>query len=92
MQLREPRFSQEQFARYGQAIYEKRLRQQVEQSNSGRIMAIDVETDELEMGTTCLLPSAQLLARRPGAQLWFVRSGTGRHTGSANRMPVVRYD
>ena len=47
---RQPRYSKEEFARRGQAIYEKRVGPQVEEYNRGKIVAIDVETGEFEVG------------------------------------------
>ena len=44
MGVRQPRYSKEEFARRGQAIYEQRVKPQVEEGNSGRIVAIDIET------------------------------------------------
>ena len=79
---RQPRYSKEEFARRGQAIYEKRVRRQVEEGNSGKIVAIDVETGEIdvetgefEMGEDTLAACDQLLARCPDAQPWLVRIG-----------------
>ena len=75
MGVRRPRYSKEEFAQRGQAIYEKRVRPQVEEGNSGRIVAIDIETGKFEMGDDTLAASGQLLARCPGAQPWVVRIG-----------------
>ena len=44
MGVRQPRYSKEEFARRGQALYERRVRPQVEEGNIGRIVAIDIET------------------------------------------------
>ena len=49
MGVRQPRYSKEEFARRGQAIYEQRVRPQVEEGNIGRIVAIDIETGEFEV-------------------------------------------
>ena len=75
MQAREPRYSKEEFARVGQTIYEQQVRRQVEEGNSGRIVAIDIETGEFEVGDDTLAASEQLLARCPRAQPWLVRIG-----------------
>ena len=47
MKVRQPRYSKEEFAR--QAIYEQQVRAQVEEGNSGKIVAIDIETGEFEV-------------------------------------------
>jgi ABC-type metal ion transport system substrate-binding protein len=39
--VRQPRYSQEEFAQCGDALYESEVRQQVEEGNHGRIVAID---------------------------------------------------
>lgn len=70
-----PRYCKEQFARRGQKIYEERVRPQVEEGNRGRIVAIDIETGEFEMGDDTLATSCRLLERCPGAQPWLVRIG-----------------
>ena len=61
MGVRQPRYSKEEFARRGQALYEQRVRPQVEEGNSGRIVAIDIETGEFEVGTTRLPPLTNFL-------------------------------
>lgn len=75
MGRRQPRYSKEEFARRGQAIYEQRVRPQVEEGNRGRIVAIDIETGEFEVGDDTLAASGQLLVRCPEAQPWLVRIG-----------------
>jgi hypothetical protein len=54
MAVRQPRYSKEEFARRGDEIYESQVRQQVEEGNHGKIVAIDIETDN---GTPpCIVP------------------------------------
>ena len=68
--MRQPRYSKEVFAQRGEAIYEQYVRPQLKESNSGRIVAFDVETGEFEVGDDTLTASKQLLARCPDAQTW----------------------
>ena len=75
MKVRQPRYSKEEFARRGQTIYEQRVRPQVEEGNSGRIVAIDIETGEFEVADDPLAASDQLFARCPDAQPWLIRIG-----------------
>ena len=75
MGVRQPRYSKEEFARRGQAIYEKRVRPQVEEGNTGRVVAVDVETEEFEVADDPIAASDRLFARCPDAQPWLVRSG-----------------
>ncbi|PSB04659.1 hypothetical protein [Merismopedia glauca] len=75
MTLRQPRYSKEEFARRGNEIYETQVRQQVEEGNYGKIVAIDIETGAFEVADELLAASKHLLARSPDAQTWFVRIG-----------------
>ena len=40
MTVRQPRYSNEEFARRGDEIYESQVRSQIEEDNHGRIVAI----------------------------------------------------
>jgi hypothetical protein len=75
MAVRQPRYSKEEFARRGDEIYESYVRQQVEEGNYGKIVAIDIETGAFEVADELLAASKHLLARLPDAQTWFVRIG-----------------
>jgi hypothetical protein len=72
---RKPRYSKEEFARRGAMIYETQVRQQVEEGNHGKIVAIDIETGAFELAKDSLTASDRLLAQYPDAQIWFVRIG-----------------
>ena len=78
MPVRQPRFTKEEHARLGTALYEQRVRPKVEVGNHGKIVAIDVETGEFEVADQTLAAAERLLARCPDAQIWFVRI---RHRG-----------
>jgi hypothetical protein len=41
MTVRQPRYSKEEFAQRGDALYETQIRSQVEEGNHGKIVAID---------------------------------------------------
>lgn len=69
------RYGKEEFARRDQAIYEKRVRPQVEEGNTGRVVAIDVETEAFEVADDPIGASDRLFARFPDAQPWLVRIG-----------------
>ena len=93
MEMRQPRYSKEEFARRGQALYERQVRPQVEASNIGRIVAIDIETGEFEIGDDALAasdrPSLRVVPRRS-------RGWCGldivRYTASGTLTPVVCHD
>jgi hypothetical protein len=72
---RQPRYGKEDFARRGNEIYEKQVRSRVEQGNRGKVVAIDIETGEFEVGEDTLAACGSLLARVPDAQIWCVRVG-----------------
>jgi hypothetical protein len=73
--VRQARYSKEEHARRGNELYEQTVRRQVEQIHRGRIVAIDIETGEFELGDNTLAASEKLLARSPDAQIWCVRIG-----------------
>jgi len=75
MAVRQPRYSKEEFARRGDEIYESQVRQQVEEGNHGKIVAIDIETGAFEVADEILPATDQLFERFPDAQPWIVRIG-----------------
>lgn len=87
----QPRYSKEEFARRGDAIYEHELRPIVEMGNEGKFVAIDIETGAYEVDSNELAASDRLLARVPNAQIWLRRIGSRhtRHFGSYPRSPAA---
>lgn len=75
MAVRQPRYSKEEFAKRGAALYESEVRAQVEEGNHGKIVAIDIETGIFEVADDIVTASDQLLTRLPDAQTWFIRIG-----------------
>ena len=75
MTVRQPRYSKEEFARRGNEIYESQVRQQVEESNHGRLVAIDIETGAFEVADTPIEAVDRLYERYPDAQPWVIRIG-----------------
>lgn len=75
MNLRHPLHSKEEIARRGSEIYELKVRHKVETGNKGKIVAIDIETEEFEIAEDILPASDRLLTRHPNAQIWFVSIG-----------------
>jgi peptide subunit release factor RF-3 len=75
MKVRQPRYSKEEFARRGDEIYETQVRPQVEESNHGKIVAIDIETGAFEVADEILIATDRLFERIPDAQPWIVRIG-----------------
>jgi hypothetical protein len=72
---RQPRYSKQEHTRRGKEIYERDLRAHLEPGNEGKIVAIDVDTKEYEVGENVISATRRLLDRLPGAQIWCVRVG-----------------
>jgi hypothetical protein len=70
-----PTYSKEEHARLGNEIYERDIAPQVESTNRGRIVAIDVVSRAFEIADRGLDAANRLLARFPNAQIWCVRIG-----------------
>ena len=75
MAVRQRRYSKEELARRGQELYEASIRQQVESGNTGKIVAIDIETGAFEVADHVLPATNQLFERYPDAQPWGIRIG-----------------
>jgi hypothetical protein len=76
MALRKPRYSPEEFARRGDEIYETRVRPRAEADHDGKIVAIDLETEDFEIDSCEIDACARLEARNPDAQIWITRIGS----------------
>jgi hypothetical protein len=72
---RHPRYSKEEHSQLGKRIYEETLRARLEPESAGKIVAIDVDTQEYEVGETVISASRRLLDRLPNAQIWCIRIG-----------------
>ncbi len=70
-----PRFSRDEIARRGEEIYDRSVRQKIEENADGKIVVIDVETGDYEVGDTTLQGADRLLAVRPDAALYSLRVG-----------------
>ena len=77
MTVRQPRYSKEEFARRAKAIHETKIRPQVESTNRGKIVAIDIETGEYEMDADQMAACDRLHARLPDAQTFCMKIGEG---------------
>jgi hypothetical protein len=71
-----PDLSSEEIARRGKEIYDNRIRPQVEtENNIGKLVSIDVETGQYEIGEDLVVTSRRLQAKDPGAAIWTERIG-----------------
>lgn len=75
MAVRQRRYSKEELAQRGQELYESGIRQQVEAGNTGKIVAIDIETGAFEVADHVLPATKQLFMRYSDAQPWVIRIG-----------------
>jgi hypothetical protein len=75
MAAAQPRYSMEEFARRGDALYESKIGPLVEPGNKGKFVVIDIETGEYEVDEDELKASDRLLKRVPTAQIWLRRIG-----------------
>ena len=76
MAIRQPRYSKEEFAQRGDALYESEVRAQVEEGNHGKIVAIDIETGSFEVDTSEIAACDRLETSHPDAQIWMIRIGS----------------
>jgi hypothetical protein len=67
MTVRWPRYSKEEFAQRGNEIYGAQVRQQFEEGNHGKIVAINIETGAFESADELLAASRCLLERSPAS-------------------------
>jgi hypothetical protein len=75
MAIRQRRYSKEEMAQRGQALYEAGIRQQVEAGNEGKIVAIDIETGVFEVDENIVPATNRLFEQYPEAQPWVIRIG-----------------
>ena len=76
MAILQPAYSKEEFARRGDEIYESQVRSQIEESDRGKIVAIDLETGDFEVDASEITACDRLEARHSDAQIWIIRIGS----------------
>ncbi len=69
------RYSKEEFARRGDALYETRVRPRLDPGDEGKFVAIDIETGDFAIDADELKAGNKLRKRIPDAQIWMVRVG-----------------
>ncbi len=75
MGITKRRYSKEDFARRGGAIYEKDVRPQLKADDHGKFVAIDIKTREYAIDADELKACQKLRKRIPDAQIWMERIG-----------------
>ena len=69
------RYPKEEFARLGDAIFEKDVLPHLKSRDKGRFVAIDIETGDYEIADERMTASQNLRARLPDPQIWMMRVG-----------------
>jgi len=69
------RHTMEEFARLGDDAYDRVVRPTLRPEDEGRIVAIDIESGDFEIGDDEVTVADRLVERRPDAGVWLVRVG-----------------
>ena len=70
------RYSKDEFARRGDAMYESAVRPRLGADDDGKFAAIDIESGAYEIDADELAACDRLRAHVPDAQIWMVRIGS----------------
>ena len=70
------RYSKEEFARRGDAMYDTAVRPHLKAEDTGKFAAVDIESGMYEIATSGLEACEKLRRRAPRAQIWLVRVGS----------------
>jgi hypothetical protein len=70
-----PRYSKEEIARRGDAIYQEKILPKLTTKDRGKFLAIDIETGEYEISRSEMKAGDKLRARLPEVQIFMVRVG-----------------
>ena len=79
------RYRTEEFAKRGDAIYERDILPKLAAKDVGKFLAIDIETGEYEIAADEMKAGDKLLVRLPQAQIWMVRVGYASTHGFGGR-------
>ncbi len=69
------KYTPEEVAARGEAIYEQQIRATVEAENRGKFLVVDIETGAYEIDEDDLTATQRALANRPEAVLYGLRIG-----------------
>jgi hypothetical protein len=75
MNVRQPRYSNEEMARRGPEWYRSAIQPKLGPEFKGKYVAIDVDTGDYEIADQRLIAAHALIARHPEAQIWMERIG-----------------
>ena len=69
------KYSREEVAERGEAIYEREIRSKVENQSKGSYLVLDIETGNYEIDQDDLVATKRLMAKRPAAVIYGLRIG-----------------
>lgn len=72
----QPRYSKEEFARRGDEVYERVVRPHLQASDTGKFVALDIETGAYEIDDKDISASRRLRSKFPEAHVWLMRVGS----------------
>ena len=84
MGTNQPRYSTEEFARRGEAIFERDILPKLKAARKSDYVLIDIETGAYEIDRDEQAATDRLLARVPDAQIWFSASAPAMRTVSVH--------
>jgi hypothetical protein len=70
------RYGKEEFAHRGDTLYESVVIPHLKPEDTGRFVALDIDTSQFEIDDDELTACDRLRARLPEAQIWMVRVGS----------------
>lgn len=76
MASQQRRYSKDEFAARGDAIYESDIRPRLKSNDEGKFAAIDIDSRTYEIDDDELKACDRLRGRVPDAQVWLVRIGS----------------
>lgn len=70
-----PKYTSEEIAQRGQAIYDQRIRAHVETAHQGEFLVLNIETGEYEMDRNELAALQRAKAKNPDGAFYILRIG-----------------
>ncbi len=76
MKAATPHYSKQEFARRGDELYERNVRPNIDMSDEGKFVVIDIDTGDYEIDFDELDAYDRLISRHPNAQVWVTQVGS----------------
>jgi hypothetical protein len=76
MEAPQPHYNKVEFARRGDDIYDRVVAPRLNEEDLGKFVLIDIDSEDYEVDRDEIAASDRLLARKPGARVWFTRAGS----------------